>query len=184
MRIKQSKIPDVYVISPDVLGDERGFFMEVFRKDVFKKAGLGDLEFVQQNHSSSKKGVLRGLHLQWEPGLSKLIRVIKGEAFFAAVDARKNSKTVGKWVSEVLSSENKKQLFVPEGFASGFCVLSDMAEVEYHYSSLYNPKGETSIKWDDKDIGIKWPIDNPVISERDQSAESFESWLSHSYANI
>ncbi len=176
MKFEQTSLPGVFAITPEVKGDSRGFFMEVFRKDIFFSAGL-DLNFVQVNHSRSEGSILRGLHLQYDPPLGKLIRVIRGAAFFATVDCRKDSSTVGTWMSKELSAENKTLLYIPPGFASGFCVLGDEAEVEYQYTALYNPEGEVSIAWNDKDIGVEWPIEHPTLSARDTAAISFADWL-------
>jgi dTDP-4-dehydrorhamnose 3,5-epimerase len=161
---------------PEVFEDERGFFMEIFRTDQFKELGLPH-EFVQDNHSRSEKGVLRGLHFQWEPPMAKLMRVTYGTAFLVAVDIRKGSPTLGKWYGLEVSAENKKQVFAPAGFGRGFCVLSDFAEVQYKCTGLYNPKCESGIRWDDPDIGIDWPIKNPTLSNKDARAQTLAEWL-------
>src|SRR3989344_401979 len=183
MEFRETKLKGLYIIQPDVKGDERGFFMEVFRKDVFKENGL-DLNFVQTNHSRSGVGVLRGLHFQYDKPLGKLIRIINGDAFVVAVDIRKNSPTLGQWVKEDMSAENKTLIYVPEGFASGFCVLGDVAEVEYQYTTTYNPKGESNILWNDSVLDINWPIKNPIISDRDKDANSFNGWLDKPESDI
>lgn len=169
-------MPGLFVIKPDVKGDERGFFMEVFRQDVFAKNGL-DLQFVQVNHSRSGLNVLRGLHFQYDKPLGKLIRVINGRAYVVAVDIRKNSPTLGRWQGMELSAENKTLLYVPAGFASGFCVLDEIAEVEYQYTALYNPQGESNILWNDQALNIAWPLKNLIISERDKNANTLAEWL-------
>lgn len=166
----KTAIEGVYIIEPTVFGDERGYFMETYHAEEFKKAGL-DMIFVQDNQSKSKKGVLRGLHFQYTKPQGKLVRAIKGEVFDVAVDLRKDSKTYGKWEGVVLSEENKKQFYVPEGFAHGFLVLSDEAEFTYKCTDFYDGEDEGGILWDDPEIGIKWPIediDEIVLSEKDR----------------
>ncbi|AFK22083.1 dTDP-4-dehydrorhamnose 3,5-epimerase [Pyrococcus sp. ST04] len=162
------EIPGVILIKPKVFEDERGFFMETYKRSDFEKAGIKG-EFVQDNHSRSKYGVLRGLHFQREPyAQAKIVRVVRGVIFDVAVDLRRNSPTFGKWVGVILSEFNKWQLYIPRGFAHGFVVLSDVAEVVYKVDSVYAPDHEAGIIWNDPDIGIKWPIDNPVLSEKDK----------------
>jgi len=175
MKIEEAKLKGLFVIQPEVKGDDRGFFMETFRKDIFKENGL-DLQFVQTNHSRSGANVLRGLHFQYNKPLGKLIRIINGRAFVAAADIRKKSETFGQWLGFELSAANKTEIYVPPGFASGFCVLGDIAEVEYQYTEIYNPQGESNILWRDKDIDIDWPIDDPIISDRDKLARTLEGW--------
>lgn len=183
MQFSETKLPAVFLLTPDVREDNRGFFMELYRKDAFLDAGL-PISFVQINQSHSKKGVVRGLHLQWDPPLGKLIRVVHGTAFFAVVDARASSPNVGKWITLELSSDNKQLLFVPPGFASGFCVMSDEADVEYGYTALYNPQGEGSILWNDPTLGIPWPVTEPIVSPRDASAISFAEWRTRPEASL
>ncbi|OED30161.1 dTDP-4-dehydrorhamnose 3,5-epimerase [Methanosphaera sp. WGK6] len=166
----KTSIEGVYIIETQVFGDERGYFMETYQKDVFDEAGL-EFNFVQDNQSRSKKGVLRGLHFQYTQPQGKLVRVIKGEVFDVAVDLRKDSPTYGKWEGVILSEENKKQFYIPEGFAHGFVVLSDIAEFTYKCTDFYKADDEGGIKWDDPEIGIKWPIDDIdeiILSEKDQ----------------
>ncbi|MGN1321690.1 MAG: dTDP-4-dehydrorhamnose 3,5-epimerase [Methanosphaera sp.] len=166
----KTSIEGVYIIENQVFGDERGYFMETYQKDLFDEAGL-EFNFVQDNQSRSKKGVLRGLHFQYTQPQGKLVRVIKGEVFDVAVDLRKDSPTYGKWEGVILSEENKKQFYIPEGFAHGFLVLSDIAEFTYKCTDFYNPGDEGGIKWDDPEIGIEWPmddIDELILSEKDQ----------------
>ncbi len=163
------------VFQPEVFEDERGFFAEVYRKDQFVEYGIKD-EFVQDNHSRSAKGVLRGLHFQWEPPMGKLMRVTSGEAYLMAVDIRKNSPTYGEWYGETVSAQNKKMVYAPGGFARGFCVLSDFAEIQYKCTGLYNKNAESGILWNDPALGIKWPIDNPILSEKDEHAQTLEEW--------
>lgn len=167
---KKTEIEGVYIIETDVFGDNRGYFMETYNYNQFKEAGL-DMVFVQDNQSKSKKGVLRGLHFQKEHTQGKLVRVIKGEVFDVAVDLRKNSKTYGKWAGVNLSEENKKQFYVPEGFAHGFLVLSDEAEFCYKCTDFYHPESEGGIIWNDPDVNIEWPlngIDEIIFSEKDK----------------
>ncbi|MDK2917579.1 MAG: dTDP-4-dehydrorhamnose 3,5-epimerase [Candidatus Petromonas sp.] len=173
----ETPIEDLYIIEPTVFGDHRGYFMETYNAKEFKEAGL-DMKFVQDNQSKSKKGVLRGLHFQYKYPQGKLVRVIKGEVFDVAVDLRKNSKTYGKWHGVILSEENKRQFYVPEGFAHGFLVLSDEAEFTYKCTDFYHPEDEGGILWNDPDIGIKWPledIEEVILSEKDKKWGSFKS---------
>lgn len=166
----KTSIEGVYIIEPTVFGDERGYFMETYHQGEFKEAGL-DLNFVQDNQSKSTKGVIRGLHFQYTNPQGKLVRVINGEVFDVAVDLRSNSPTYGKWEGVILSDENKKQFYVPEGFAHGFVVLSDTAEFTYKCTNFYYPEDEGGILWNDPDIGIDWPIeniDNIVLSGKDE----------------
>ena len=171
-KIIKSEIEGVFTVEPTVFGDERGYFMETYNENDFKEEGI-DLTFVQDNQSKSSKGVLRGLHFQYTQPQGKLVRVIKGEVFDVAVDLRKKSATYGKWVGEILSEENKKQLFVPKGFAHGFLVLSDEAEFVYKCTDFYNGDDEGGIIWNDPEIAIDWPLDgigeeNILLSEKDQ----------------
>ena len=166
-------IPDVFVLQPTVFGDERGFFYESFNQRVFENAIGRSVHFVQDNHSRSAKNVLRGLHYQIKQPQGKLVRVISGEIFDVAVDIRKSSPTFGQWVGEILSSENTKQLWVPEGFAHGFLVLSDTAEVLYKTTDYWAPEHEHSIAWDDLEIGIQWPFEGtPQRSAKDKLGSS------------
>ena len=163
------EIEGLYVVEPKVFGDERGYFMETYHYEAFKEAGL-DMVFVQDNQSMSKKGVLRGLHYQKEHPQGKLVRVVKGEVFDVAVDIRKGSKTYGKWFGIVLSAENKKQFYIPEGFAHGFLVLSEEAEFVYKCTDFYHPEDEGGIAYNDEEIGVQWPKLEGVeltISEKD-----------------
>jgi dTDP-4-dehydrorhamnose 3,5-epimerase len=166
----KTEIEGVFIIEPQVFGDNRGYFMETYNFDEFKEAGL-DMVFVQDNQSKSKKGVLRGLHFQTEHSQGKLVRVIKGEVFDVAVDLRKSSTTYGKWVGVKLSDENKKQFYIPAGFAHGFLVLSDEAEFVYKCTDLYHPEFEGGIAYNDPEIGIEWPndgIEELILSEKDK----------------
>ncbi|MBE6866121.1 MAG: dTDP-4-dehydrorhamnose 3,5-epimerase [Oscillospiraceae bacterium] len=170
----KNEIEGLVVIKPTVFGDDRGFFMETFHKDEFAAAGI-TREFVQDNHSKSSKGVLRGLHFQTENTQGKLVRVIKGEVFDVAVDCRPGSKTFGQWYGVTLSEENKVQFYVPEGFAHGFLVLSDEAEFVYKCTDIYNPKAEGGIPYNDETIGVQWPeVDCEIkLSEKDKKHTPF-----------
>ncbi|MGH9892982.1 MAG: dTDP-4-dehydrorhamnose 3,5-epimerase [bacterium] len=183
IRVESRHLGEIVVLAPEVFEDERGFFMESFRADQFQALGL-PYGFVQDNHSRSKKAVLRGLHFQWDPPMGKLMRVTYGQAFLVAVDIRKGSPTVGKWFGTVISAENKKQVWAPAGFARGFCVLSDFVEIQYKCTAVYNSKGESAIRWDDPDIGIHWPaIDADwILSGKDRNAQSLADWLESAQA--
>jgi dTDP-4-dehydrorhamnose 3,5-epimerase len=175
MKATRCAIPDVMVIEPKVFGDNRGFFFESFNQQAFNQATGLNVEFVQDNHSKSVKDVLRGLHYQIQQPQGKLVRVVQGEVFDVAVDLRKSSPTFGKWVGEVLSEENKRQLWVPVGFAHGFLVLSDTAEFLYKTTDYYAPEYERSVAWNDPSIGIKWPgVSLPALSSKDQQATAFK----------
>lgn len=180
MKIIETKIPDIKIIEPTVFGDERGFFMETWNQKQFEELVTGKTTiFVQDNHSKSKKGILRGLHYQTRNTQGKLVRVISGEVFDVAVDIRINSPTFGQWVGEYLSAENKRQLWIPEGFAHGFFVTSDEAEFVYKCTDYYNSASETSIIWNDKDLAIEWPIySEPVLSEKDKKGKRFSQEIS------
>lgn len=178
MKVLDTPLEGLKVVELDVYGDNRGFFVERFNKDKFAKAGL-PMEFVQDNHSRSAAGVLRGLHYQYEPAQGKLVGCIGGRLLDVAVDIRKDSPTLGKWFSIELSAENGKLLWIPEGFAHGFCVLGDEpADLYYKITGgTYNPEGEGGIMWNDSEIGINWGAKNPVISERDGNQLSFKEYL-------
>lgn len=167
MKVIDTSIPDVKLLEPLIFGDERGFFMETFRDQWFREH-VADRVFVQENHSLSRKGVLRGLHYQTENIQGKLVRVVMGEVFDVAVDLRQHSPTFGQWVGEILSAENKRQLWVPEGFAHGFYVLSEVAELLYKCTDYYNPSAEHTLLWNDEMVGVNWPLNGePVLSEKD-----------------
>jgi dTDP-4-dehydrorhamnose 3,5-epimerase len=167
---------EVVVLRPDVFEDGRGFFMETFRADRYAELGL-PATFVQDNHSRSVKGVVRGLHLQYDPPMGKLMRVTLGTAFLVAVDVRKGSPTLGRWVGLEISAESRLQVWAPPWFARGMCPLTDVVEVQYKCTATYSARGETSIRWDDPAIGIAWPVDCPIVSARDQAALSLSEWL-------
>lgn len=177
IKIESRSLRDVVVLVPDIFQDARGFFMETFREDQFQALGL-PTKFVQDNHSRSTRGVLRGLHFQWDPPMGKLMRVSLGSAFLVAVDIRKGSPTLGKWAGVEASAENRRQVWAPAGFARGFCVLSDVAEIQYKCTGIYNNKGESGIRWNDPEIGIEWPIQDVLLSEKDKNAQTLAQWLS------
>ncbi|TVU75450.1 dTDP-4-dehydrorhamnose 3,5-epimerase [Vibrio tasmaniensis] len=170
MKVIDTRIPDVKIIEPSVFGDERGFFMETWNQKQFEELVTGKpTQFVQDNHSKSKQGILRGLHYQTENTQGKLVRVVSGEVFDVAVDIREDSPTFGQWVGEYLSAENKRQLWVPEGFAHGFYVVSDEAEFVYKCTDYYTPKAEQSILWNDATLKVEWPLtDLPILSMKDE----------------
>jgi dTDP-4-dehydrorhamnose 3,5-epimerase len=173
LKITPTAIPEVLVIEPKVFGDERGFFFESFNQAKFEAAIGRQVSFVQDNHSKSAKNVLRGLHYQIQQPQGKLVRVVQGEVFDVAVDIRKSSPTFGQWVGEMLSADNKKQLWVPEGFAHGFVVVSESAEFLYKTTDYYAPEYERSILWNDPAIAVKWPIlGEPILSIKDQQAKT------------
>lgn len=181
--IESIHLGEIKVIIPKVFGDHRGFFMEAYRQDLFANMGIPDT-FVQDNHSRSVKGVIRGLHFQSEPPMAKLMRVTHGTVFLVAVDIRKGSPTLGKWFGLEVSAENKRQVFAPPGFARGFCVLSEVAELQYKCTALYNPQTEGCIVWNDSEIGIEWPEKTPKLSDRDAQAQSFARWLASPEADL
>lgn len=159
------------LIEPQVFGDERGFFVETFSQDAWRELGV-DADFVQHNHSRSVQNTLRGLHFQTSPGQAKLLRCPRGKIFDVAVDLRSDSPTFGKWEGYMLDDERHHQLYVPVGFAHGFCVLSEIADVSYLVSSLYDPATEAGIRWDDPQVGVEWPVSEPLLSQRDIEAST------------
>jgi dTDP-4-dehydrorhamnose 3,5-epimerase len=172
-------LDEVVVVRSEVFEDERGFFSEVFRADQFAALGL-PTDFVQDNHSGSTRGVLRGLHFQWDPPMGKLMRVTAGTAFLVAVDIRKGSPNLGRWFGLECSAREGLQIWAPAGFARGFCVLSESAEIEYKCTGIYNSAGESGILWNDPAIGIEWPVSDPILSEKDRTAQTLEEWLARS----
>jgi dTDP-4-dehydrorhamnose 3,5-epimerase len=175
MKVIELELPGLRLIQPAVFGDERGFFLETYSLGRYIAAGI-DVTFVQDNHSRSIKDTLRGLHYQSEPGQAKLVRVVVGSIFDVAVDIRPGSPTFGRWQGVELDAEKHEQLFVPVGFAHGFCVLSDVAEVVYKVTSPYDGKTECSINYADPDLAVAWPVPKPLLSARDQQAESFAAF--------
>jgi len=168
----KTKLNDCVILEPDVFSDERGFFLETFQAKRYADSAGIKLSFVQDNHSHSTKGVLRGLHFQKNKPQGKLVRVVKGKVYDVAVDLRQDSQTFGQWEAVILSEENKKQFWVPPGFAHGFLTLSETVDFEYKCTDYYDPKDEESLLWSDKDLAIEWPIDNPILSEKDANARS------------
>jgi dTDP-4-dehydrorhamnose 3,5-epimerase len=166
MNVTRCALEGLLIIEPQVFGDARGFFMETWNRRRYAEAGL-ETNFVQDNISVSRRGILRGLHFQNPAGQGKLVTVLEGEVFDVAVDLRKSSRTFGKWHALNLSSENKLQFFIPAGFAHGFLVVSETAMFHYKCTEFYSPKDEATVRWDDPDIGIKWPINDPVVSQKD-----------------
>jgi len=176
MNFFPTEIPDVILVEPKIFKDERGFFLEVYQAKIFEAAGI-HFNFVQDNHSGSTQHILRGLHYQIQHPQGKLVRAIAGEIFDVAVDLRKHSPTFGKWVGRILTSENKHQLWIPPGFAHGFYVISEWAEVHYKATDYYAPQFDRSMLWSDPQIGISWPIPEgirPILSVKDENAKSFE----------
>lgn len=167
---------DVKVLLPEAFEDDRGFFFESFRADQYAEHGI-PTNFTQDNHSGSVKGVVRGLHFQWDPAMSKLMRVTKGQAFLVAVDIRHGSPTLGEWVGIEASAENRRQVWAPPGFARGFAALSDFVEIQYKCTGIYNSKAESGIRWNDPEIGIEWPVDDPILSAKDDVAQTLSDWL-------
>ena len=175
MKVIPLSISDVLLIEPQVFNDNRGFFFESFNQNKFEEAMGKKINFVQDNHSNSIKGVLRGLHYQLPPkAQGKIVRVTQGEVFDVAVDLRKSSPTFGKWVGEILSADNKKQMWIPEGFAHGFVTLSDTAEFLYKTTDFYSKEHEQAIRWNDETIGIQWPTKDISLSVKDETAQSFK----------
>jgi dTDP-4-dehydrorhamnose 3,5-epimerase len=175
-KVAATHLRDVIVLETQAFPDDRGFFLEAYRADVFPSLGL-PASFVQDNHSGSVKDVVRGLHFQWEPPMGKLMRVTRGAAFLVAVDIRRNSPTLAQWVGLEVSAENRRQVWAPAGFARGFCVLSDYAEIQYKCTGTYNAKGESGVRWNDPRIGVRWPVSTPLLSDKDAKAASLDEWL-------
>jgi dTDP-4-dehydrorhamnose 3,5-epimerase len=167
LRRLETKIEGLVLIEPDAYPDSRGFFLETYRRDDYRELGV-DAEFVQDNHSRSQRGTLRAFHFQLRPGQAKLVRAARGAIYDVAIDLRRDSPTYGEHEAFELSDENHRQLFVPVGFAHGFCVVSDVADVTYKVSNYYDPQSERGIAFDDPDLGVRWPVDEPLVSERDR----------------
>lgn len=182
IRIESRHLDDVVVVVPDVFQDSRGFFSETFRADQFKELGL-PIEFVQDNHSRSAKGVVRGLHFQWEPPMGKLMRVTAGAAFLVAVDIRKGSPTLGQWVGVEATADNRRCVWAPAGFARGFCALTEATEIQYKCTGIYSNKAESAVRWNDPAIGIKWPLTDVTVSEKDCNAQTLSQWLASPESN-
>lgn len=179
-KVEKTDIRDLLIITPEIFKDERGFFTEAYRKDKFSEFGL-DVEFVQDNHSGSVRDVVRGLHFQWEPPMGKLMRVTQGAAFLVAVDIRTGSPTFGKHIAVEASVENRKMVYAPAGFARGFCVVSDFAEIQYKCTGVYtSTKAESGILWNDPALGIQWPTKTPILSKKDEVAQTLDQWAKNS----
>ena len=177
MNVIETNIPDVKIIEPKVFGDDRGFFLETFQADRYQQQLGIKLDFIQDNHSRSAYGVLRGLHFQKQKPQGKLVRVVRGEVFDVAVDIRPGSATFGQWAGVILSEENKRQFWVPPGFAHGFVVTSESADFEYKCTDYYDPTDEGAIRWDDPDLAIEWPVENPLLSAKDAEAPLFRELI-------
>ena len=178
MKIEKTPIRDCLVITPDVQGDARGFFMEAFRTTWLENEGIHDT-FIQHNHSHTKnKNTIRGLHFQWDPPMGKFARITRGSAYLVAVDLRKGSPTLGKWFGIEASEENRKQLYTPGGFARGIQTLSDECDMQYLCSAYYDASKEGLLRWSDPDVAINWPIkENPFVSDKDRNAPTLKEWL-------
>lgn len=169
MRFLPTELPGVIIIEPDVYRDRRGFFLETYHADKYREGGIGVL-FVQDNHSCSRRGTVRGLHAQRRRPQGKLMRVSRGAILDVAADIRRGSPTFGRWVAVTLSADNFRQLYVPPGFAHGFCVTSEIAELQYKCTEVYDPSDEITIRWNDPDLAIEWPVHEPLLSDRDRAA--------------
>ncbi|TBM13621.1 dTDP-4-dehydrorhamnose 3,5-epimerase [Hafnia alvei] len=178
MKVSDTKIIGVKIIEPKIFGDARGFFLETFEKKRYQEMLEIDLDFVQDNYSRSSKNVLRGLHFQTSNPQGKLVRVVRGEVFDVAVDIRPDSPTFGQWEGVLLNEENKTQFWIPPGLAHGFVVLSDIADFEYKCTDYYNPANEACLLWNDPDIGISWPAESPLLSEKDKLGKTFKALFS------
>ena len=176
IRIRRTAIDDVKIVEHSVFEDPRGFFIEVYKQSQFREHGLPDA-FVQLNHSRSARHVLRGLHFQWDPPMGKLMRVTEGAAFLVAVDIRPDSPTLGEWVGETFDAQTRNQFWAPAGFARGFCAISEFAQIQYLCTGEYSSSGESGILWNDPSIGIKWPVVKPILSAKDESAQTLADWL-------
>jgi len=176
MKVSSTELPEVLIIEPTVYGDSRGYFLETYHVQKYQQAGLS-VQFVQDNYSHSSIGILRGLHAQIHRPQGKLVWVMKGEIFDVAVDIRRGSKTFGHWIGSYLSGENFRQCYIPPGFAHGYCVVSEEADVVYKCTEMYDPTDELTIPWDDPDINITWPIPNPILSEKDLKARPLSEIL-------
>lgn len=182
--VEDTFIEDVKIVKPEIFKDDRGFFTEIYRADQYKELGL-PYEFVQFNHSGSVKNTVRGLHFQWEPPMGKLMRVTRGAAFLVAVDIRKGSPTLGKHFGKILSADNPPELiWAPAGFARGFGVLSDYAEIQYLTTGVYSSLAESGILWNDPELGIDWPVREPLLSPKDAKAQTLRQWLDSEKSSV
>jgi dTDP-4-dehydrorhamnose 3,5-epimerase len=181
--VEARHLGEVVVLRGKAYADERGYFMETYREEEFRALGLPG-NFAQDNQSYSRKGVVRGLHFQWEPAMGKLMRVTRGAAFLVAVDLRLGSPTLGKWVGVEATAENRKQVWAPASFARGFCALTEDVEVQYKCTGEYNAKAESAIRWDDPEIGIAWPVREAILSEKDRKARTLAEWVGSAEAGV
>ena len=181
--IESQHLNGLIVLRSDIHSDDRGHFMEVFRSDQFSSLGL-PTSFPQDNQSRSGKDVLRGLHFQWDPPQGKLVRVCYGKAFLGIVDIRKKSPSFGRWFGREISADSGILVWVPPGFANGFCALSDIVDVQYKCTAMYNPAAEGSLRWNDPDIGIRWPVEHPILSPKDTAARLLKEWLSMAQSDL
>jgi dTDP-4-dehydrorhamnose 3,5-epimerase len=173
--VDQTFIPDLLLVRPGRFEDARGFFVEVYRKDRYESLRL-PTQFVQLNHSGSVRNTVRGLHFQWDPPMGKLMRVLRGNAFLVAVDLRKDSPTFGKWYGRETNQDDNLLIWAPAGFARGFAVLSERAEIEYLTTGTYNPAAESGVRWNDPAIGVEWPVGAPILSAKDETAQTLDQW--------
>ncbi|MFC5743975.1 dTDP-4-dehydrorhamnose 3,5-epimerase [Dyella tabacisoli] len=178
MKVIETSLPGAVVIEPQVFGDARGYFYESYNKAKYREAGI-TADFVQSNVSRSAKGVLRGLHYQWPNPQGKLVSVLEGEVYDVAVDIRRGSPTFGQWAGVMLTADNKRHFWIPEGFAHGFCVLSDFATFSYQCTALYDREADAGVRWNDADIGIDWPLNNPLLSDKDEKAPLLKDVSAH-----
>jgi dTDP-4-dehydrorhamnose 3,5-epimerase len=178
---KRLALPDVILLEHEAFEDERGYFMEVYKREQFRELGLPE-QFVQLNESRSGRHVIRGLHFQWEPPMGKLMRVAEGAAFLVAVDIRHDSPTLGRWVGETLTAEDKREIWAPAGFARGVCTLTENTRVQYLCTGSYNANAESGLRWNDPEIGIVWPVDEPLVSAKDREAQRLGEWLARAEA--
>jgi len=183
LRIESTHLNGIVVVVSEAFEDDRGFFLESFRADQFTEIGLPH-EFLQDNHSGSVRNVVRGLHFQFDPPMGKLMRVTRGTAFLVAVDIRSDSPTLGQWFGLEVSAESRRQVWAPSGFARVFCVLSEFAEVQYKCTAIYAPASEVSLRWNDPDVGIEWPVKNPLLSKRDSQGVALKEWLRRDEARL
>ncbi len=174
--VESEHLNGLVVLRTDLFSDDRGHFLETFREDKFSSLGI-PTKFIQDNQSRSKKGVIRGLHFQFDPPQGKLVRVSCGRAFLGIADIRKNSPTFGKWFGREFTDTSGLLIWIPAGFANGFCAISDTVDIHYKCTALYSPSSERSIRWNDPDIGIRWPVESPIVSRRDASALSLSDWI-------
>jgi len=182
LKVVETHLNDIKIIEPEAFEDDRGFFTEIYRADQFAELDLTE-PFIQDNHSGSVKNVIRGIHFQYEPPMGKLMRVTVGEAFLVAVDLRKDSPTYGQWYGDVFDAKTRRIIWAPAGFGRGFCSLSDWAELQYKCTGIYNYGGEGNVLWNDSAIGIKWPVSDPELSQRDICAPTLEEWRKRAESN-